>query len=64
MKKEKKHGLKVITDGEFRRSYWHLDTFWGFCSAHRETRLMRIVSGSTGEDALLENLVRTFFGKH
>lgn len=28
--KEKKHGLKIITDGEFRRSYWHLDTFWGF----------------------------------
>ena len=23
-------GLKVVTDGEFRRSYWHLDTFWGF----------------------------------
>ncbi|KRL36813.1 5-methyltetrahydropteroyltriglutamate--homocysteine S-methyltransferase [Liquorilactobacillus uvarum] len=28
--KEKRHGLKIITDGEFRRSYWHLDTFWGF----------------------------------
>lgn len=24
------HGLKIVTDGEFRRSYWHLDTFWGF----------------------------------
>ncbi|WP_395320009.1 5-methyltetrahydropteroyltriglutamate--homocysteine S-methyltransferase [Fructilactobacillus frigidiflavus] len=23
-------GLKTVTDGEFRRSYWHLDTFWGF----------------------------------
>ena len=28
--KQKKHGLKVITDGEFRRSYWHLDFMWGF----------------------------------
>lgn len=28
--KEKAHGLKVVTDGEFRRSWWHLDTFWGF----------------------------------
>ena len=28
--KEKAAGLKVVTDGEFRRSYWHLDTFWGF----------------------------------
>lgn len=28
--KEIKNGLKIVTDGEFRRSYWHLDTFWGF----------------------------------
>lgn len=28
--KEIDAGLKVVTDGEFRRSYWHLDTFWGF----------------------------------
>ncbi|GFZ27351.1 5-methyltetrahydropteroyltriglutamate--homocysteine S-methyltransferase [Lactobacillus corticis] len=28
--KEAQHGLKIVTDGEFRRSYWHLDTFWGF----------------------------------
>lgn len=28
--KEIDTGLKVVTDGEFRRNYWHLDTFWGF----------------------------------
>lgn len=28
--KEIDTGLKIVTDGEFRRSYWHLDTFWGF----------------------------------
>ncbi|OJG85659.1 hypothetical protein RV15_GL002535 [Enterococcus silesiacus] len=28
--KQKEIGLKVISDGEFRRSYWHLDFFWGF----------------------------------
>ena len=28
--KQKKAGLQVITDGEFRRSYWHLDFMWGF----------------------------------
>lgn len=28
--KEKNHGLHAITDGEFRRSYWHLDFMWGF----------------------------------
>lgn len=27
--KEQEVGLKYITDGEFRRSYWHLDFFWG-----------------------------------
>lgn len=30
VKKEIDSGLKIVTDGEFRRSYWHLDTFWGF----------------------------------
>ena len=28
--KEAQAGLHAVTDGEFRRSYWHLDTFWGF----------------------------------
>ena len=27
--KQKVAGLSVITDGEFRRSYWHLDFMWG-----------------------------------
>lgn len=27
--KQKEIGLKGITDGEFRRAYWHLDFFWG-----------------------------------
>lgn len=30
IEKQKKAGLPVITDGEFRRSYWHLDFMWGF----------------------------------
>lgn len=28
--KEVAAGLKSVTDGEFRRAYWHLDFFWGF----------------------------------
>jgi methionine synthase II (cobalamin-independent) len=28
--KEIAAGLKSVTDGEFRRSYWHLDFMWGF----------------------------------
>ncbi len=30
IRKQKAAGLHVITDGEFRRSYWHLDFMWGF----------------------------------
>ncbi len=30
VEKQKKAGLSVITDGEFRRSTWHLDFMWGF----------------------------------
>ena len=30
VKKQIAAGLKGVTDGEFRRAYWHLDFFWGF----------------------------------
>lgn len=30
VKKQKAAGYHVITDGEFRRSTWHLDFMWGF----------------------------------
>ncbi|MDC0609171.1 5-methyltetrahydropteroyltriglutamate--homocysteine S-methyltransferase [Vibrio sp.] len=33
--KQKSIGLKVITDGEFRRSYWHLDFMWGLNGVER-----------------------------
>lgn len=29
IQKQEKAGLKAVTDGEFRRSWWHLDFFWG-----------------------------------
>lgn len=29
VEKEKAVGLKAVTDGEFRRSWWHLDFLWG-----------------------------------
>ncbi|MDC7125200.1 MAG: 5-methyltetrahydropteroyltriglutamate--homocysteine S-methyltransferase [Spirochaetales bacterium] len=28
--KQKELGYSIVSDGEFRRSYWHLDFFWGF----------------------------------
>lgn len=44
--KQKELGYHVITDGEFRRTFWHLDFMWGFEGvAHENTgngvRLMR-----------------------
>lgn len=33
--KQKEVGLKVITDGEFRRSWWHLDFMWGLKGIHK-----------------------------
>lgn len=41
--KQKAAGLHVITDGEFRRGWWHFDFMWGFndvdhaAAAHRVT---------------------------
>lgn len=29
IEKQKAHGLKCISDGEFRREYWHMDFIWG-----------------------------------
>ena len=33
--KQKAADLKVVTDGEFRRSYWHLDFMWGLGGIER-----------------------------
>ena len=37
--KQVAHGLKGITDGEFRRSWWHLDFFWGLQGFKKAARL-------------------------
>ncbi len=45
VKKEVEHGLKIVTDGEFRRRWWHLDwlnEFDGFETIH----LDKIINGS------------------
>src|SRR5215475_789524 len=33
IKKQEEVGLQSITDGEFRRSWWHLDFLWGLDGA-------------------------------
>ena len=52
--KIKKLGYHVITDGEFRRSTWHLDFMWGFQGIeHKKT-----VDGNTtfdGEAAMIDD---------
>ncbi len=52
--KQKAAGLKGITDGEFRRSAWHLDFMWGFGGvSHRYT-----ATGNTsfrGESAMIDD---------
>ena len=35
IKKQEDVGLKSITDGEFRRSWWHLDFLWGLDGVER-----------------------------
>lgn len=37
IQKQKEVGLQVITDGEFRRSWWHLDFMWGLNGVRKET---------------------------
>lgn len=37
VKKQKEAGLKIISDGEFRRSWWHYDFFWGLKGIEKYT---------------------------
>ena len=36
--KQKELGYHIITDGEFRRTYWHLDFMWGFEGVAHENK--------------------------
>src|SRR6266446_10936025 len=35
IKKQEEVGLQAVTDGEFRRSWWHLDFLWGLDGIER-----------------------------
>src|SRR5262245_17269728 len=35
IKRQEEVGLNAITDGEFRRSWWHLDFLWGLDGAEK-----------------------------
>src|SRR5712672_3463774 len=35
IKNQEEVGLQAVTDGEFRRSWWHLDFLWGLDGAEK-----------------------------
>jgi 5-methyltetrahydropteroyltriglutamate--homocysteine methyltransferase len=35
IKKQEEVGLRLATDGEYRRSWWHLDFFWGLAGCEK-----------------------------
>ena len=51
--KQKVAGYHAITDGEFRRKFWHLDFMWGFDGvAHEKTKTGLPFHG---EDAMIDD---------
>ena len=69
--KQKAAGLHVITDGEFRRGWWHFDFMWGFngvdhaAAAHRVAFHDEVTPADTatvtGSDLRREPSVRRTF---
>lgn len=57
IQKQKKIGLPVITDGEFRRSSWHLDFMWAFNGVGHEKTKKGIPFH--GEPALIDDTFLT-----
>ena len=37
VRKQEEVGLKLATDGEYRRSWWHLDFYWGLTGVEKIT---------------------------
>src|SRR5919205_2531165 len=35
VRKQEEIGLQLATDGEYRRSWWHLDFFWGLTGVEK-----------------------------
>jgi methionine synthase II (cobalamin-independent) len=65
VEKEKTVGLKAVTDGEFRRSWWHLDFMWGLDGVEKSdlTKGYQFKNARTrAETACLSGKIR--FGNH
>ena len=59
IEKQKKAGLSVITDGEFRRSWWHLDFMWGLNGVEKK----QIESGYQFHDEVTRGETAVLTGK-
>ena len=44
IKRQEEAGLQAVTDGEFRRSWWHLDFLWGLDGVERHVMDTGVVS--------------------
>ena len=54
--KQKELGFHVITDGEFRRTFWHLDFMWGFEGIAHENTIVTLLETNIKEK--VETLVK------
>ncbi len=51
IKKQEEIGLQAVTDGEFRRSWWHLDFLWGLDGVAKQTMAAGIAFSGTATRA-------------
>ncbi|UCG71582.1 MAG: 5-methyltetrahydropteroyltriglutamate--homocysteine S-methyltransferase [Chromatiales bacterium] len=50
VRKQEQIGLQAVTDGEFRRSQWHFDFYWGLQGIDRVQRSIQFKDIETGSD--------------
>lgn len=60
--KEKALGLRTLTDGEFRREYWHLDFMWGLAESSGKPFPMAISSKGRKRAGIRQSLRESFLG--
>ena len=46
VKKEENVGLHAVTDGEYRRSFWHMDFLWGLTGTQKVKSCLLYTSGT------------------
>lgn len=64
IEKQEKAGLKSITDGEFRRSWWHHDFFWGLNGVEKAELEMGNKFRATNTRAETGRIIGKISGNH